>query len=116
MQRYELLLNLNQVLPLVRVKGPYTYQPSLYLHSPTYIPTTAGLDYTPTNATLILPALSPNVCVAITITDDDEMEERESFFITLTNLTPDEITVQEGENNLTVLILDDDSNYTYKYI
>lgn len=119
MQRYELLLDLNQVQPLVRVKGPYTYQPSLYLHSSTYIPTTAGLDYAPTNATVILPALSPNGtsrCVTITIIDDDEMEERESFFINLNNPTRDVITVQEGENILTVLILDDDSKYTYKYV
>ena len=76
---------------------------------------TADLDYTPTTAALILPAQSPSGtsrCVITTIIDDDEMEERESFIVSLSNLTPNVITVQEGENLLTVLILDDDSEYT----
>lgn len=106
-----MLLNLAQ--PLVSVGRLHKFF-KVYLYLRTY-PVTAELDYMPTTVALILPAQSPNGtsrCVIVTIVDDDELEERESFFVSLNNLTPDEITVQEGENMLTVLILDDDCKYS----
>ena len=40
--------------------------------------------------------------------DDTVLESRESFFVSLNNLNSDAITINEGENIATILILDND--------
>ena len=63
------------------------------------------------NTRLELPAFSPSgtsVCTLINIVDDTVLESRESFFISLSNLNSGAITINEGENIATILILDND--------
>ena len=72
---------------------------------------TENQDYTPIDTRLTLPAFSPNgstACVLVNIVDDATQEGRESFFASLTNLNPNAVTVIEGEDVLTILILDND--------
>ena len=40
--------------------------------------------------------------------DDTVLESRESFFVSLSNLNSGAITINEGENIATILILDND--------
>ena len=72
---------------------------------------TENQDYTPIDTRLTLPAFSPNgttACVLADVLDDEIQEGRESFFASLTNLNPDAVTVIEGDDILTILILDNE--------
>ena len=69
------------------------------------------MDYLPLAVTITLSGNSPNgtrSCTALTILDDDEMERREYFTVRINNLTPNVVTIVEGEESLMVRILDDD--------
>ena len=72
----------------------------------------APMDYVPLSVTSSFSAFSPNGtrwCTTFNVIDDSENESREFFKLWLVNLSPEVVTVLEGENKLRVYILDDDS-------
>lgn len=69
------------------------------------------MDFIPFIISITLPANSPNgsrSCTALTVLDDDELEEREYFSVKIDNLTPNVAVVVEGDDDLIIHILDDD--------
>ena len=70
------------------------------------------MDYVSLSVTSSFSAFSPDGtrwCTTFNVIDDSENESREFFKLWLVNLSPEVVTVLEGENKLRVYILDDDS-------
>ena len=84
----------------------------LILSTPLTRSLTAGSDFIPFSVSITLPVNTPNdtrSCTVLNIVDDSELEQREYVSISIDNITPDVVTVLEGQDELIVRILDDDS-------
>ena len=73
-----------------------------------YIP---NPDYLPVNSTLTILSGTPSgstSCTTVTIVDDEVLENQEQFFLDLTSLSPNFVTVAPNLGTKTVYITDNE--------